>query len=398
MLLDLLLPAVAGLQLDNVTADAQRIDLFTRSTAVSTRCPCCQQSSQRIHSRYTRQIVDVPWAGIGMRMHLQVRRFFCDHTACARRIFCERLGLSIVAYARRTDRLNRPLTQVAFHLGGEAGTRLVRHLGMQTSPDTLLRLMIQTPIPAYPTPRVLGVDDWAQRKGKTYGTILVDLEQHRPVDLLPDRTSETLARWLKAHPGVEIISRDRSTAYAEGARQGAPEARQVADRFHLLLNYRLQRLLKGHSIALQEVATQSAVTLSIGKETEASSAAKANLSQILKPVVDGTTENKQDPCNVVAPTADKLLQPSYKQHRFDQVKALQQKGWRQRAIARHLHMGRRTVGDYRAANTLPRRAVRAPASTKVTPYGPYILQRWEDGCHNGVPLFAELQKHGFSGS
>ena len=171
MRLDLLLPAVAGLQLDDVTADAQRINLFTRSTAVSTRCPCCQPFSRRIHSRYARQVADVPWAGILVRMHLQVRRFFCDNTACARRIFCERLGPSIAAYARRTYRLNRQLTQVAFHLGGEAGTRLVLHLGMQISPDTLLRLMIQTPIPDDPTPRVLGVDDWAQRKGKTYGTI-----------------------------------------------------------------------------------------------------------------------------------------------------------------------------------------------------------------------------------
>ncbi len=270
-------------------------------------------------------------------------------------------------------------------------------LGLAVSPDTLLRLTTAAPLAAPTTPRVLGVDDWSWRKGRRWGSILVDLERHRTIDILPDRQAGTFARWLREHPGVAVISRDRGGAYAEGGRQGAPDAVQVADRFHLLKNAgeALERLVQRHHAALR------AATTAVDREATAAADAKDAPPRTAEPPVPAPAPAM--PPSTAAPRpasqAQQLQQATRARRlaRYEEVAGLAGQGLGPAAIARQVGLTRQTVARWLRAGSFAERAPARPRRQRIATYEPYLRERWQAGCQNTRQLWRKLRAQGFTG-
>ncbi len=386
MLITATLPANLGVSIDGITiTSAGGITIALSSSRPTVACPQCGASTTRVHSRYPRTLADLPWQGLAVSLRLEARRFFCDRDGCVRRIFAEPFPGLAAPKSRHSTRLSALFQAIGVALGGEAGRRLVNQLGLTTSPDTLLRLVRALALPADLAPRVLGVDDWARRRGRTYGTILVDLERHTVIDLLPDRTAETLALWLTEHPGVEIISRDRASAYADGARQGAPDAIQVADRWHLLKNVgdALERFLLGQQTALRQ--------------------ALATLPEpINDPAATAMPEPATDEVAAVAAPAPPVVSvkagTARRQARYAEVVGLHAAGHTIRAIARQTDLSRMTVRKYLRASGCPGPPARTGMLTTGWRWEQRLREHWDAGEQNAAALWRALRAEGFPGS
>jgi transposase len=401
MLTDVLFPAKLQLSVDKVEMEKNAVNISVTSTNRRNICPHCQTISERVHSSYNRHPADLPLVGYTVRLDMAVHRFFCDNDDCEARTFTERIPAFIQHYARRTHRLATRQQSVAIEAGGAIGQRVLTILDMPVNSDTLIRFIRNEPEPDVATPRVVGVDEWSKRKGQSYGTILVDLEAHQPVDLLPDKSAESFAKWLREHPGVEVISRDRGVEYIKGATQGAPDAIQVADRWHLLKNLRdaLKRLLENNRACLKAAADKTNLT-----EATTGGKKEPSVSNTEKPdegtETTVTTSEFSDASTKLTKAEKRRIEgQARRQERFEAVKELHGQGFCIAEIARQLNMDWKTVNKYVQADecpVYPEKQSRRPR--KLDPYKEYITERWQSGCHSSTEILNEIRQQGYNGS
>ncbi len=373
------------INLDLLVSEAVSVTLIVRTVQLHPSCPKCGQASTSIHSYYQRTVADLPWHGVTVKLQLSTRKLRCQNALCLQKVFCERLPKVVAAYARKTVRLNSALRLLAFALGGEAGARAACDLGLHTGGDTLLRRIRQSPLPPVPTPTALGVDDWAKRRGRSYGTILVDLERRRPIDLLADREAGTLAAWLQEHRGVEVVTRDRATSYADGITAGAPDALQVADRFHLLKNLRevVERVINGQRRALREAAQVLSPYRGISESLKDQSLPR------LRPKSDPSRRSVKEVLQQQARREQRV-------QRYEEIKRMRAEGHSISVIARRMGMQRATVRMFLRADEYPE-ARSGSQPSKVQPFAEYLKERWLTGCHNARQLYREVKAHGYRG-
>lgn len=376
-----------AIRIISFVSNPDSITILARSSKPFGICPVCQSVSSSRHSNYIRLLTDLPWHGVAIRIQLQTRKFRCRNERCPRKVFCERLPKVVEIYGRKTVRLQELFGVLAYVLGGEAGSKTARKIGLQISGDTLLRRIRRTSIPNVEAVKVLGVDDFSFRRGMSFGTILVDLEKRKPIDLLPDREAETLALWLKQHPEIEIISRDRGGTYIEGSNTGAPQAKQVADRWHLLKNATEvfeKTICRNYSKLRKALFPKDEEVFfteeEIAQQIIAGEEAKTKLLQ--------ETENKS-----------KELSPFYveKLKVFEIVKQLQAKGLTINQIRTQISRHHTTVARcYRAREF--EKIKRDKGSRLLQPFIKYLRQRWDEGCQNAKQLYREIKEQGYQGS
>ncbi|MEU8959933.1 ISL3 family transposase [Streptomyces sp. NPDC048518] len=340
-----------------------------RSTVRQVACPGCGCRSGQVHGSYLRFPRDLPSVGRLVVVALRVRRFVCGEESCPRRTFVEQVSGFTRRFGRQTERLRSTLVSVGLALAGRAGARMADVFGTPVSRNTLLRLVASLPEPPAVVPRVVGVDEYAQRKGRIYGTVLVDVETRRPIDLLPDREADTLAAWLAERPGIEIICRDRAPFFADGAIRGAPQALQVADRWHLWHN--------------------------LGEAAEKCVYRHRGCLRPMPAAPDAPQETEEPAVSSPWPTGHRFAERTRARHAT--VHALLAAGHSKRSVARQLGMGLNTILRFSRATT-PEELFTGQWQNRVTrldAFKPYLDQRWQDGCINAWKLWEEIREQGY---
>src|SRR6266487_4546347 len=358
---------------------AEEIILTLRTTSPTAPCPSCGTVSSRIQSRYRRVLRDLPSVGHPIRLIVHVRRFFCKKSTCVQKIFVERLPELCHPHAQRTKRLQKALCELGLKEGGQAGADTGSELGFSGSRDTILRLVHQSEQPAKSEPHVIGLDDWAWKRRLRYGTLICDLERGLPIDLLADRSVETVSAWLKKHPSIDTISRDGSSEYASAIKKGAPQARQVSDRWHPV---------KTLAACVSVQLAQSLAELRRAEQVKAQSAKQEW----------GQVSEERHPAQTRAIQHAQLVRQTERTARYEQIMALQKQGVKMAEIALQLGVTQRTIQRWIATETIPYSRPRRQRSRLVDPYKTYLLKRWHQGCRKGAQLEREVRARGYKGS
>jgi transposase len=376
-----LLPKSSRLILD----DVQRSEsgwVFEVHGPARAPCPACQKVSRARHSRYWRTLKDLPAHGGKVTLKFRANGWRCRNRHCAVRFFTRPPGGVVEAYARETNRA-RDLTLLIGHaLGGLPGERLMDRLNLATSDDTILRRLKHLGRePVTSTVQVIGVDEWAWSKGQSFGTIVVDLESSRVVDVLGESSADALAAWLTAHPGVTTISRDRHGRYAEGARRAAPDAIQVADRFHLVRNLcqAVERELAVHRRDLR-VSLSSQTPPAANQEGEKRTRQIQVRSRVVEHRREVVEQHRQEKIEL-----------------FQTIQEMKAAGMKVTEMAGQLGINRRRIDKWVQLKEFPERSRMQPRPGMVESFREYLRQRWEQGCHHGHDLLAEIRQLGYIG-
>jgi transposase len=372
-----------GLVIVETKVTDAEVFIAVQSIETSATCSKCGAASMRHHSSYLRHIQDTPIGLIIVWLQLKVRRFRCDNPNCKRQTFAEQYPDLVDRRRRRTNRLLTQLVHIGLALGGAAGARLAGKLAMTASASTLLRLLHQMETPPVEQPRVIGIDDWAFRKGRDYGTIIIDHETGKPIDLLPERDCETVKQWLEKHPTVEVVTRDRSGEYREAITQAVPEAVQIADRWHLLKNLSeaIQRHISRRYNAMRQLVVDS---------VEANDNEQID-SQITEKYHRYDRGPGQEALHVARTEKREAL--------FAAVKKRHAQGVYTTDIAEEFKLSRKTISHWVNSETCPPDTRgRFKRKCLIDDYVPYLRQRIAEGCKNQSQLWREIKKQGFTGT
>ena len=418
------LPLPNGMVIGQVEITPTQLKVEVISTQACAHCPGCGNPSDAVHCQYRRTVRDVPCGGRSVVLRLCVRKFFCRTVTCQRKVFAERLPDLVQPWARISNRLLEELKAIGLSASAEVSERLAPRLGMKVKAPTLLRYLRSISSPTDAPVRVLGIDDFAMRRGDSYGTILVNIETGKPLDLLPDRTAEAVLPWLASHQEIEVVSRDRASAYADAVKRALPHATQVADRYHLVQNLRehLQRFLDRKRTCLPEIEDIPLKAVStngsgsggslhdqIGTVTGNVSAGRSQAERTDQPEAQVEPElshalvgQEIELASLTYTERKKKISRDKRYARYELILALHRAGMGQRAIARELQMSRRIVQHFLTSDGFPERAPgsgwRPKGKSKLDPYLAYLRERWSAGEHSGSRLFCAIKERGYTGS
>ncbi len=370
-----------GLDLTALEMENGQFVLHVTATSSGSLCPLCAQPATRMHSRYSRVVKDLPCVGQQVQLILHVRKSFCDTAHCVRKIFVERLPHLVTPWAQMTTRLCQAIQNIGLARCGRLGARLAARLGIATSWMTIVRRVMALPTQPGEQIQCLGIDDFSFLRGRTFGTVLVNLDTHQVIDLLPDRQAETAMGWMQAHSEITHVSRDRGSEYASAASCGAPQAIQVADRFHVAKNL---------SEAVQELLARVLTELKAAHGTEAAPARQQGGGSV------AVEEWRPAPGTRVNQTIS--TRRAEREARYQQVESFHQQGLSTKEIARQMAISERTVRHWLKRGVAPDTRPRRKRESDFDPYAPYVLKRWEQGKHNGTQLWQEIAAQGYPGS